>query len=138
MNNNFFINLKCQYEIIENCRYIKNLIHIFKFYFKFHFSHGVQEEMNAKQEFSEFEQIMAQPGLPELQNDTLAELESTLNLATEMAMLKDNVPNSSTAPPPYGNILSTNNYISQPYSSCTPFGNLSSYEESRSTTCSTM
>ena len=92
--------------------------------------------MNAKQEFSEFEQIMAQPGLPELQNDTLAELESTLNLATEMAMLKDNVPNTSTAPP-YGNILSTNNYISQPYSSCIPFGDLSSYEESRSS-CSTM
>ena len=55
------------------------------------FTPGVRFDIEIKQELddvTEFDQIMAQSESCELQSDTLAELESTLNLASEMATIK--------------------------------------------------
>ena len=43
-----------------------------------------------KKELSEFEQIMAQSGSVGLQTDTMAELESTLSIASEIAVFRSN------------------------------------------------
>ena len=67
-----------------------------------------------KQDLNEFDQIMAHSGLFGLQNDSLAELESTLNLASELTLMKGLVTNSSTTTPTtLGDFISMNDYQHQ-------------------------
>ena len=54
------------------------------------YSNAVQDEIKLKKELSDFEQIMAQSGSVGLQTDTMAELESTLNIASEIAVFRSN------------------------------------------------
>ena len=79
------------------------------------FTPGVQFDIEIKQELddvSEFDQIMAQSESCALQSDTLAELESTLNLASEMAMLRScagaSAATASSQEYPYQNTVSHN------------------------------